>query len=242
MLKIDLHTHSIASIHAFSTIKEMADEAAKNGVEVLGITDHGPACKGDSPSVDYFLSGRDLPKKINGVRILFGVEANILDENGKIDLDKRVLERLDFVIAGLHRIAEYKDLGIDKNTDGIINAMKNPYVKIISHPYDTRNGCAIDIKKIAQAACDQNKLLEINSSYFYLEKTQAKKIHARMKKMIKIFKKNGKKILVTSDAHSAYNIGRDKELREKFGYLGLTDDDLLNNDVDAVLEYLGVEK
>ena len=38
--KFDLHTHTIASGHAYSTVQEMAKAAADRGLELLGITEH----------------------------------------------------------------------------------------------------------------------------------------------------------------------------------------------------------
>ncbi len=240
MLKIDLHTHTIASIHAFSTIKEMADEAAKRGMKVLGITDHGPSVE-DSPTLNYFNVGMKLPKKINGMRILFGVEANILDRSGKLDMEDEMLEKMDVVITGIHNEAEgCVDLGIKKNTEAIINAMKNPHIDIISHPYDFDSGYKTDVEKIAQAACDMNKIVEVSSKYFYFESPRYKKGREGIKKVVDVFKKNNQKLLITSDAHSAFEVGRDIPEKDK-KILGLTEDNILNNDVDAVLKYLGVE-
>ena len=43
---MDMHTHTIASGHAYNTIYEMARWAASKGVALLGITDHGPRMEG----------------------------------------------------------------------------------------------------------------------------------------------------------------------------------------------------
>ena len=37
---LDLHTHTIASGHAYSTIREMAQAASEKGLKLLGITEH----------------------------------------------------------------------------------------------------------------------------------------------------------------------------------------------------------
>jgi putative hydrolase len=84
-LVADLHTHSIASGHALSTIQENAQAAAKKGLEILGVTDHGPQTPG-GPHVYYFYSLFALPDFLEGVRILRGVEANIIDGQGNLDL------------------------------------------------------------------------------------------------------------------------------------------------------------
>ena len=43
---IDLHTHPVASMHAYSTIREMAAAAKEKGLALLGISDHAPAMPG----------------------------------------------------------------------------------------------------------------------------------------------------------------------------------------------------
>ena len=165
MLKIDLHTHTIASGHAFNTINEMAEKASEKGVEILGITDHGPALPGSAP-MSYFLCGYRLPKEIKGVRVLFGVEANIVDKNGKLDIPDKYLKRLDIVIAGYHNNCGLESASVEKNTQAIINAMENPLVKIISHPYNKKEKFKVDIEKLVKASCKHDVLLEVNCSYF----------------------------------------------------------------------------
>lgn len=243
MLKADLHTHTIASTHAFHTIDEMAREAAKSGIEVLGIADHGPSMP-DGPSQDYFICGaKRLARDICGVRLLFGVEANIMDRDGSLDIEERVMKMLDFVIASLHNIPDYTDQGKEGNTDAIINAMKNPYVKIIGHPYGSGKDLEVDIEKIAEAACNEDVLLEINASYFYVKdwlRDEAKTFED-IKKMISILKKARKKMIINSDAHSAYEIGRDEEAREKFGYMGLEENDIINYNMDEFKKYFNIK-
>ncbi len=84
----DMHTHSIASGHGTScTISDMAKTASSKGLKLLGVTDHGPAtlCAG-TPS--YFRSLTFSPKKRFHVELLYGAELNILDTEGKIDLEE----------------------------------------------------------------------------------------------------------------------------------------------------------
>jgi putative hydrolase len=243
MIKVDLHTHTVASGHAFSTIQEMTEEAARREVEILGITDHGPAIS-DGASLDYFHCGvRRLPREMSGVKILFGIEANIMNGNGDLDIDLFLQEKLDIVIASLHRAPGYIDLGREGNTQAIINAMGNPCVKIIGHPYGPANGLEVNIERIAEAACRENILLEVNAAYFFVEKSaeDAEKINSRVKKMVTILKANNKKVIINSDAHHSSEIGRDKEVREKFDYLGLTEDDVINNDIEAVKKYFNIK-
>ena len=43
---LDLHTHTIVSGHAYSTLREMAKAASDKGLELLGITEHAPKMPG----------------------------------------------------------------------------------------------------------------------------------------------------------------------------------------------------
>ena len=82
-LQADLHTHTIASTHGYSTITEMATAAAQQGLKLLAITDHGPASP-DAPHLWHFHNYKILPRRIAGVWLLKGVEANIVDEYGSL--------------------------------------------------------------------------------------------------------------------------------------------------------------
>ena len=81
MLKVDLHTHTIASGHAYSTIQESVMHASSVGVEVIAITDHGPSMEG-SPCAGYFDNMARIPRKMHGVDLLMGCEVNVVDHSG----------------------------------------------------------------------------------------------------------------------------------------------------------------
>jgi putative hydrolase len=235
-LKVDLHTHTIASGHAWGTLFENVKEAKKKGMELLALTDHGPAILG-APTKVYFESLSRVPKIIEGLRILSGVEANIINNEGKIDLTDEILKKLDIVILGLHYDCGYIDQGVEKNTEVLIKAMKNPYVKMISHPYSSR--LKINIEKVTKETMKKNILLEINASYFLKNRLNPEEIN-KMKIMIKLLKDNNQKMIINSDAHNPYEVGDFSKVIAKFDELGLSEDDLLNNNPKAVLKFLDI--
>lgn len=157
----DIHTHTIASGHgSTATITDMAKAAAAHGLKLLGISDHGPATPGGGkPS--YFRSLAHAPKKRLGVEMLYGAEANILDNEGTLDLENDILEHLDYVIASIHKPVK-KPGTIEENTAAYIAAMKNPYVCIIGHCDDVKY--PVDYPAVVQAAIEHHVLLEINNS------------------------------------------------------------------------------
>ena len=132
----DMHTHSIASGHGTEcTITNMARAAAEKGLRLLGITDHGPGTLAAGTS-SYFRSLTYSPKKHFGVDLLYGIELNILDRNGSVDLDQELLCKLDYAIASMHSW-NYHPGTRDENTEAFINVMKNPCVKILGHSDNT---------------------------------------------------------------------------------------------------------
>lgn len=127
---------------------------------MLGISDHGPAtCGGGKPS--YFRSLSYAQKERLGVEMLYGAEANILNNEGKLDLEDSILAKLDYVIASIHKPVK-KPGTMEENTAAYIAAMKNPYVRIIGHCDDVKY--PVDYLEIVKTAMKYDVLLEINNS------------------------------------------------------------------------------
>ena len=100
----DTHTHTVASGHAYSTITENARAARERGLCFLCMTDHAPKLLGAPTEVFFGAMMNILPPEIEGVHILRGVEVNILDREGNLDLKPRILAGLEWVIASMHNI------------------------------------------------------------------------------------------------------------------------------------------
>ena len=77
--RLDSHTHTIASGHAYGTIREMAQAASEKKLEILGLTEHAPGIPG---TVDpfYYMNLQVIPRTIYGVRIMHGCEINVLND------------------------------------------------------------------------------------------------------------------------------------------------------------------
>ena len=131
---IDAHTHTVASGHAYSSLQEMAKAAADKGLEVLGITEHGPSVPGTCPTL-YFKNMFTVLRQMYGIRLLMGCEINILDTKGSLDLTDEQIGWLDLAIAGVHA-AWYQSGTKEENTEGMIRVIKNPKIHIISHYSD----------------------------------------------------------------------------------------------------------
>ena len=86
-IELDVHTHTIASGHAFSTLQEMVQAASEKGLKLLGITEHAPGIPGSCSPI-YFRNLYVVPRRMYGVDLLLGAEINILDCEGNIDMDE----------------------------------------------------------------------------------------------------------------------------------------------------------
>lgn len=199
-----MHTHTVASGHAYSTVTENAHYAASIGIEYLGMTDHAPAMPGSCGYL-HFLNLKVLPQYIDGVRIFRGIELNITDHEGKIDkaIYKKILKRLDIVIASLHLPCITPGTE-EENTSALVNAVRNPFVNIIGHPGDPRY--PINIKKLVTEARDNNTLLEINNSSFAKggSREGGEEI---VTELLKECKRQALPVILGSDAHYHTAIG-----------------------------------
>lgn len=74
----DTHAHTIVSGHAYSTIREMASAAKRRGIQVQALTEHAPKMPGTC-GLYYFQNLDVIPREMDGVRMLFGAELNIMD-------------------------------------------------------------------------------------------------------------------------------------------------------------------
>lgn len=231
-LEADLHTHTIASGHAFSTLKEMVEHAALKGLKMLAITDHGLNMPG-GPHEYYFSQVIGLPGKICGVELLRGVEANIIDMEGNVDMPVRYLEKLDLVLAGFHADTGYRAGTVEQNTMAMIAAIKNPFVNIISHPGDPE--FPVDLEKVVLAARMAGKALELNNSSFNLSRPGSP---PRCKHMARLAARAGILVAINSDAHSCFAVGTFDEAAEAAASAGIKPEKVLNTSASFIKDYL----
>lgn len=198
---LDVHTHTIASGHAYSTIQEMAQRAAQLQLQILGITEHTPAMPG-APQAIYFRNLGVIPRTMYGVHLLMGAETNIMRTDGTLDLDPEDLSSLDLCIAGIHKLCWWPET-VEQNTQALLAAIHNPYVQIISHPADSP--FHLDFRPIVQAAKETGTLLELNNST--LNPSRHKHTASpNYIQMLQLCKQMQVPIILSSDAHITYSI------------------------------------
>lgn len=166
-LKGFLHCHTRYS-DGSSTVEELARACQAAGYEYLGVTDHSQAAAyaGGLRPDDLARQADEIDEvnsRLEGFRVLKGIEADIL-QDGRVDYDERVLERLDFVIASIH---SRFNLGEKEMTARMLAAMDNPYLTIIGHPTGrlllSRDPYPIDLDAVIDKAASTGVALEINA-------------------------------------------------------------------------------
>ena len=199
---IDIHTHSIAGGHAYSTFQENVLAAYEKGLAVYGFSEHAPAMPG-GPHPYFFENFKVLPDEYKGMRILKGCEANIIDLDGRLDLDDNVLGRMDYVIASMH-IPCVTPGTARENMDCLIKVMDNPAVQIIGHPDDSRYPLEYD--KLVQAAGEKGVLLEVNNTSLG-PKSFRKGGLENVQTYLKLCKEYRVPVILGTDSHFATQIG-----------------------------------
>lgn len=233
-LLVDTHTHTVASGHAYSTLRENAILAAQNGLEAFCCTDHGPAIGVVAP--DFILKVlQSVPEVIEGVRMIRGCELNIMDYEGSIDLSKRYIDMSEFLVASLHDIT-IKPGSIEENTAALVGALKKPFVDTVGHPGNPYY--PVNIEEVVDAAKDNNKLIEINSHSFRFRKGSA----PRCIEFIRLCKEKDVRITVSSDAHVCYNVGIFDAALVALMEAGFPEELIVSRDLKTFMEYLEERK
>ena len=213
ILTSDYHTHTVFS-HGKGQVIDNALKAKEKGLLELGISDHGfshPA---------FGLTKRKVPKikqlclkatQETGVKVLLGIESNIIGTDGTVDLKQNMYDNFDLFLAGIHKFVLYK-FGtifslflpnliapifnknnvskslIRENTKTFINVIKKNPVDIITH---INFGCFTDPVEVAKVASDYGTYIELNS----------KKVHLSDEELYNLTK-TGVNFVINSDAHT----------------------------------------
>jgi len=237
VLIADLHTHSIASGHAYSTIRENIQQAAMIGLRYYGISDHTPGMR-DTTVMGYFHNLRVLKSPIEKVEILKGAEANIVSRRGTIDLPAEIASRLDYVIASLHDIV-IENMGIVGNTEAVIGAMHNPHVRIIGHPDDSRY--PLHYPEIARAAKETGVALELNNSSLSPASSRVGGM-VNAKELLEQCAAVGASVVVNSDSHIWYDVGNFIYAKALLDELRFPEHLVLNASASGMAKLLGQDR
>jgi DNA polymerase (family X) len=196
-LKGFLHCHTNYS-DGSTSVEDLAAACKNAGYEYLGVTDHSQAAAyaGGLRPDDLARQADEIDEvngKLTGFRVLKGIEADIL-QDGSVDYDERVLERLDFVIASIH---SRFNMGEKDMTARMLAAMDNPYLTIIGHPTGrlllSRDPYPVDLDAVIGKAAETGVALEINGDPHRLDLDW---------RVVRRARDRGVAISIGADAHS----------------------------------------
>ena len=198
---VDTHAHTVASTHAYSTVTEYFQQAKLKGLEMFSITDHGPQMP-DSPHPWHFGNRHVLPRILDGVAMLRGIEANILPNEGGLDIPGGLHGYLDFAIASFHEPV-FAPTDKRTHTKAVIKTFETGHCQILGHPGNPNY--PLDYVEVIKAAKDNNVLIEINNSSF----THSRKgSDVNCTKILELVDQLDWKVTFASDAHVAFDVGR----------------------------------
>ena len=200
---LDIHTHSIASGHgSLDTITDMARAAAATSLDILGISDHGPATPGSGNS-SYFRNLHLADRRRFGVTLLYGVELNILNEDGDVDLDDELIGTLDYALISMHPDT-FRSGSAASNTQAYINAMRHPGVRFLGHPDDGR--FPVDYERLLSVAKERHVFPELNNASLMPQAFRKDGLH-NSAKILTICKNLRLPVLLSSDSHGSSHLG-----------------------------------
>lgn len=225
LLTADYHTHTPYS-HGKNTVLENATAAKAKGLKEIGITDHG---------FNHILFGLKRKKlgdlraeiseaeKLTGVKVLMGMESNIISSKGETDMKAEDLKFFDIYLCGIHEVLKFKKLSdfyhifmrnysaykfaskpsekvISNTTKIYIETIKNNPIDILTH---INYKCFCNLKEVAKCCADYGTYIEINT----------KKRHVSAEELNSMAE-TGVRFVIDSDAHSADRVGDTKIAEE----------------------------
>lgn len=226
----DMHTHTLASTHAYSTITENAAAAAEKGLYYLGMTDHGIKMQ-DAPHRWHFCNLRAIPEFLHGVRIIKGVEANIMDYEGNIDMDDDMLGSLDWINVSFHDPCCLPGT-VQQNTTAYLKAMDNPKVCVLGHTDST--WYPYDVDTVTAACREKNIAMELNHSRL----RNPSSLENLKNNILPSCIKNKCSIIVDSDAHFYTQIASFENAVKLLEEISFPQELIINNNLERFENFL----
>lgn len=228
-IKTDLHIHTLASGNAFSTVREYCEEAKAKGLEAICFTENGPAMKG-SITLRYFEEIDRLHRKINGINVLRGVEANVISHLAELDIPFTELRKLDLVMVAMHEHIMPKGT-YQEVTETWLRLIRHPYVDVLSQP-----ACecfAFDLPMILKECKQSNKVMEINESLLHIPKHKQ-----YVEDLILGCKRFEVPIVVSSNAHYCTEVGEYGAAVRLLKELDYPEERIINRSYRTLYEWL----
>lgn len=229
----DLHTHTLASAHAYSTVTENTAQAEKVGLKMLAVTDHGPQME-DAPHVWHHHNLNALPRVINNVFVLRGIEADIIDNNGGIDIDGELAKKLDWIVASYHWGQGSKA----EITNSYIKALENPDICCLGHT-DSRY-FPYEIRQVCRSCAELGKAMELNAARIRRDnKTEERDFY---RGLLTVCAEEKAYVVVNTDSHFWNTIGDFNPAIKLIEEVGFPEELILNADEERLKEFVTRKK
>ncbi len=199
----ELHCHTNISGHAFNSLTEMAQAAAKKGLYAMAVTNHSSIK--DTLSHLHFYCYKYLPRRIEGIFLLSGSEIDLVDFEGHVALSEDILKGLDFRIASKHNprdtAFESRYGTPEENTQMYLGAAKNPLIDCLGHLGNVT--VPFDHEALIPVAASTGTVIEVNTSYLKRSKENVE----CYRDIIRLCRRHDARMAVTTDSHSIYTMG-----------------------------------
>ncbi|SJL84108.1 phosphatase [Vibrio palustris] len=231
-IAVDTHTHTYASGHAYSTLIENARAANERGIALFCTTDHASEMPG-APHHWFFANQKILPRFLEGVGIVRGVEANIMNQQGDVDTPEMVDQRLDWMIGSLHEPV-VRAGSQEQQTEMLMNVIKQGRVDALGHlgnpNYD------FDFAAVVECAVQYNVAIELNNSSLQGHSRVGSK--PRCYEIAKIAQQKGAFITTGSDAHFCSYIGGFDEVLALINEVNIPAEKIITHSPRQFLDFL----
>jgi putative hydrolase len=231
MIRNDLHVHSIQSLCGLHTLLEIVEIAARKGMRLVNISDHGSAA-GKEMNFGVITDKKRLPEKIKSsqgepITVLAGIEANILDIGGKSDIPQGYVNQFDLVSAGFHH--PIGESAID-NMKALENYLAQYPLDILTHPCKATH--PLPLEEVVALSVEHGFALEVNNTNLRVGKTDIK----QLEKMIELASRSQALLVENSDGHTFFEIGENDKIEEFLEKLQVEGGQIFVNRDDLRLE------
>ena len=233
---IDLHTHSVLSKHAYSSLTENIEYALSNGLKLYGISEHQPDDANAGAHEFAFVNAKRVtPNEINGMKILVGAEMNILDNGFETSNHP---EKLDYCIASMHGYVYSKVHTFEQNTDNYIKAINTPYITFLGHLDYPIYKC--NYEKVIKAVRDADKLIELNNASLVPNTSRIGALDID-KEILKHCAQYKVPVIMNTDAHIKYQIGNVEYAQKLLEEIDFPEELIVNYNKDLIKKFFKVD-
>lgn len=225
----DMHTHTIASTHAYSTVYEMARGARRKGLSAIAITDHGPDMP-DAAHEWHFLNMNVIPRQIEGVTVIRGIEFNIRP-GGELDhMQDRCLKHMEFTLASFHDVC-CAPVSKAVHTEMWEKILHDKRVNALGHSGNPKYD--FDKEYIISHCNEFGKVVEINNNSFLIRAGSRESCT----EIARLCKKYSVPIVVDSDSHMEYMVGEVSEALAMLEEIDFPEELVINSSMERLDAY-----